>query len=97
MLVYTKKEFDRMRLKELLRQNRENIESITVNSEVITFFSNDVKVLDLIEQGNGLYHIILNEIIIKLDEIQVEQESYFNKDKVYYYDLVDCKIDLKLR
>lgn len=86
-----------MKLKKLLRQNRENIESITVNSEVITFFSNDVKVLDLIEQGNGLYHIILNEIIIKLDEIQVEQESYYNTDKIYYYDLIDCKIDLKLR
>lgn len=86
-----------MRLKELLRENRENIESITVNNELITYFSSDVKVLDLIEGENGKYKIILNEITIKLDEFQVERESYFNTDKIYYYDLIDCKLDLKLR
>lgn len=86
-----------MKLKELLKENRDNIENITINNKLITFFSRDVKALDIIKQGNGLYHILLNEIIIKLDEIQVEQESYFNTDKTYYYDLIDCKIDLKLR
>lgn len=86
-----------MRLKELLRENRENIESITVNNELITYFSSDVKVLDLIEGENGKYKIILNEITIKLDEFQAEQESYFNTDKIYYFDLIDCKLDLKLR
>lgn len=38
-----------MKLKKLLRENRENIESITVNNELITYFSSDVKVLDLID------------------------------------------------
>lgn len=90
-----------MKLKKLLRENRENIESITVNNELITYFSSDVKVLDLIEGENGKYKLILklilNEIIIKLDEFQVERESYFNTDKIYYFDLIDCKLDLKLR
>lgn len=86
-----------MKLKKLLRENRENIESITVNNELITYFSSDVKVLDLIEGENGKYKLILDEIIIKLDEFQVERESYFNTDKIYYFDLIDCKLDLKLR
>lgn len=86
-----------MKLKKLLRENRENIESITVNNELITYFSSDVKVLDLIEGENEKYKLILNEIIIKLDEFQVERESYFNTDKIYYFDLIDCKLDLKLR
>lgn len=86
-----------MKLKKLLRENRENIESITVNNELITYFSSDVKVLDLIEGENGKYKLILNGIIIKLDEFQVERESYFNTDKIYYFDLIDCKLDLKLR
>lgn len=86
-----------MKLKELLRNNRENIESITVTNDLITYFSSDVKVLDLIEGENGKYKLILNEITIKLDEFQVERESYFNTDKIYYYDLIDCKLDLKLR
>lgn len=86
-----------MKLKKLLRENRENIESITVNNKLITYFSSDVKVLDLIEGENGKYKLILNEIIIKLDEFQVERESYFNTDKIYYFDLIDCKLDLKLR
>lgn len=42
-----------MKLKKLLRENRENIESITVNNELITYFSSDVKVLDLIEGEIG--------------------------------------------
>ena len=86
-----------MKLKKLLRENRENIESITVNNELITYFSSDVKVLDLIEGENGKYKFILNGIIIKLDEFQVERESYFNTNKIYYFDLIDCKLDLKLR
>lgn len=86
-----------MKLKELLRNNRENIESITVTNDLITYFSSDVKVLDLIEQEDKKYKLILNEITIKLDEFQVERESYFNTDKIYYFDLVDCKLDLKLR
>jgi|GEM_PF-7000213 len=86
-----------MKLKKLLRENRENIESITVNNELITYFSSDVKVLDLIEGENGKYKLILNGIIIKLDEFQVERESYFNTNKIYYFDLIDCKLDLKLR
>lgn len=86
-----------MRLKELLREQRENIESITVNNNLITYFSNNVKVLDLIEQEDKRYNLILNEIIIKLDEFQAEQESYYNTDKIYYYDLMDCKLDLKLK
>lgn len=61
-----------MRLKELLRENRENIESITVYNELITYFSSDVKALDLIEGEDNKYKVILNEIIIKLDEFQVE-------------------------
>lgn len=86
-----------MKLKKLLRENRENIESITVNNELITYFISDVKVLDLIEQEDKKYKLILNEITIKLDEFQVDQESYFNIDKIYYFDLIDCKLDLKLR
>lgn len=86
-----------MRLKELLRENRENIESITVYNELITYFSSDVKALDLIEGEDNKYKVILNEIIIKLDEFQVEQESYFNTDKIYYFDLMECKLDLKLK
>lgn len=86
-----------MRLKELLRENRENIESITVYNELITYFSNDVKVLDLIEGEDKKYKLILNEITIKLDEFQVEQESYFNTDKIYHFDLMECKLDLKLK
>lgn len=38
-----------MKLKKLLRENRENIESITVNNELITYFSS----LDLIEGEIG--------------------------------------------
>lgn len=86
-----------MRLKELLRENRENIESITVYNELITYFSSDVKALDLIEGEDNKYKVILNEIIIKLDEFQVEQESYFNTDKIYYFNLMECKLDLKLK
>lgn len=81
----------------MLRENRENIESITVYNELITYFSSDVKALDLIEGEDNKYKVILNEIIIKLDEFQVEQESYFNTDKIYYFDLMECKLDLKLK
>lgn len=55
-----------------------------------------MKVLDLVEQEDKRYNLILNEIIIKLDEFQVERESYYNTDKIYYFDLIDCKLDLKL-
>ena len=55
-----------MRLKELLRENRENIESITVYNELITYFSNDVKVLDLIEGEDKKYKLIVNLSHLKL-------------------------------
>ncbi|MDO5789101.1 MAG: hypothetical protein Q4P79_06515 [Fusobacterium sp.] len=86
-----------MKLKELLRENRENIESLTITNDLITYFSSDIKVLDLIEGEDKRYKLILNEIVIKLDEFQAEQDSYFNTDKIYYFDLMDCKLDLKLR
>lgn len=85
-----------MKLKDLLKGNRENIQSITITNGLITYFKNDVEVLDIIDIQDG-YKIIVGDITLKLDEFQVNTESYYSTDKIFYFDLIDFKVDLKLK
>ena len=85
-----------MKLKDLLKGNRENIQSITITNGLITYFKNDVEVLDIIYIQDG-YKIIVGDITLKLDEFQANTESYYSTDKIFYFDLIDFKVDLKLK
>ena len=85
-----------MKLKDLLKGNRENIQSITITNGLITYFKNDVEVLDIIDIQDG-YKIIVGDITLKLDELQANTESYYSTDKIFYFDLIDFKVDLKLK
>lgn len=85
-----------MKLKDLLKGNRENIQSITITNGLITYFKNDVEVLDTIDIQDG-YKIIVGDITLKLDEFQANTESYYSTDKIFYFDLIDFKVDLKLK
>ncbi|WP_337743017.1 hypothetical protein [Fusobacterium gonidiaformans] len=85
-----------MKLKDLLKGNRENIQSITITNGLITYFKNDVEVLDIIDIQDG-YKIIVGDITLKLDEFQANTESYYSTDKIFYFDLIDFKVDLKLK
>ena len=64
-----------MKLNDLLKGNRENIQSITITNGLITYFKNDVEVLDIIDIQDG-YKIIVGDITLKLDEFQASIESY---------------------
>ena len=85
-----------MKLKDLLKGNRENIKSITITNGLITYFKNDVEVIDIIDIQDG-YKIIVGDITLKLDEFQASIESYYSTDKIFYFDLIDFKVDLKLK
>lgn len=85
-----------MKLKDLLKGNRENIQSITITNGLITYFKNDVEVIDIIDIQDG-YKIIVGDITLKLDEFQANTESYYSTDKIFYFDLIDFKVDLKLK
>lgn len=85
-----------MKLKDLLKGNRKNIQSITITNGLITYFKNDVEVLDIIDIQDG-YKIIVGDITLKLDEFQANTESYYSTDKIFYFDLIDFKVDLKLK
>ena len=85
-----------MKLKDLLKGNRENIQSITITNGLITYFKNDVEVLDIIDIQDG-YKIIVGDITLKLDEFQANTGSYYSTDKIFYFDLIDFKVDLKLK
>jgi hypothetical protein len=85
-----------MKLKDLLKENRENIQSITITNGLITYFKNDVEVIDIIDIQDR-YKIIVEDITLKLDEFQANTESYYSTDKIFYFDLIDFKVDLKLK
>lgn len=85
-----------MKLKDLLKGNRENIQNITITNGLITYFKNDVEVIDIIDIQDG-YKIIVGDITLKLDEFQANTESYYSTDKIFYFDLIDFKVDLKLK
>lgn len=85
-----------MLLKNLLLEKRDNIESMIIASEDMTYSSSNISKLDLIPTGVGSYSLVLNEVVFDFADEELEKEGELVKG-VFYFDLGRVKIELTLR
>lgn len=85
-----------MLLKNLLLEKRDNIESMIIVSEDMTYSSSNISKLDLIPTGVGSYSLVLNEVVFDFTDEELEKEGELVKG-VFYFDLGRVKIELTLR
>lgn len=85
-----------MLLKNLLLEKRDNIESMIIASEDMTYSSSNISKLDLIPTGVGSYSLVLNEVVFDFTDEELEKEGELVKG-VFYFDLGRVKIELTLR
>ena len=85
-----------MRLRELLMEEGQNIISMIIESEDMTYSSSNISKLDLIPVGVGNYTLVLNEVIFDFSDEDLDKEGIL-KNGVYYFDLGKAKIEVVLR